>query len=199
MKVAKEMLAQAGLEKAALLQELKDLKKYKGDQPDAASADQEALNQWRTQCGKLHQDVAEAKKKLQHKEQEFIQKEEALRAATSKIKELEKIVGLQAASRQSLEELLLEQSEESDDLRKRLEEHHQQQQQQQQSAGNSDEGAIESTRTTDDDAKAAAASLSARLVECEQLLSLGIFERQALQELIDRERAGNWQNLDREC
>lgn len=198
MKVAKEMLAQAGLEKAALLQELKDLKKYKGDQPDASSADQEALNQWRTQCGKLHQDVAEAKKKLQHKEQEFIQKEEALRAATSKIKELEKIVGLQAASRQSLEELLLEQSEESDDLRKRLEEHHQQQQQQQQSAGNSDEGAIESTRTTDDDAKAAAASLSARLVECEQLLSLGIFERQALQELIDRER-GNWQNLDREC
>jgi len=170
---AKRMLAKAELEKAELEREVLQLK---GGMP--ATLEKEVLQQWRSQCGKLETDVANANEALAKKEQELKQQVESLRAAKSKIKELEKIVGMQATSRHSLEEILLEQSEESDDLRKQLEEHRE-------STGSSTDG---TGKNSDNDgpggANAAYESLQRRTVECEQLLSLGTFERQALQEAL---------------
>ena len=165
--VAKDMLTKAELAKAQLEKELK------GGMPEPV--DREALNQWRAQCGKLETDVADAHEHLAKKEQELKQEVESLRAATSRIKELEKIVGMQATGRASLEELLLEQSEASDGLRKELEE-------QRQGMGSSTTGAC----AQDADAKAAYEALHRRTVECEQLLSLGTFERQTIQEALYR-------------
>jgi chromosome segregation ATPase len=185
--IAKDLLAKAGAERKQLEQDLQDLKlsaagaAAKGSIADGSndsilsSEDLKGMKEYKVQCGKLESDLTEAANKLAEKVSDFASQEQMLRKATSKIKELEDIIAKQAASRQSLEELLLEQSEESDSLRTEIAE------------GRSAAGEP-ATRTEEE-----FASLQRRAVECEQLLSLGMFERQSLQEALAEAQEGSSQ------
>lgn len=187
--IAKGMLSKLEAEKRQLSQDVQDAKlqawgdasrrvsSVDGGRDGLLSSDDSTASQERkVRCERLEVDMAAATNKLVEKNAELQTHRQELRTATSKIKELEKIITMQAAARQSLEELLIEQSEESDALRADV------------AAGRVVAG--EAVSVSQEEFR----SLQRRAVECEQLLSLGIFERQTLQEkvaAVEREAASN--------